>query len=193
MSLRVSGNHMDIGESFRNRIDERIHDAVSKYFDRSFSGHVTVTKAGSRYSADCVLHLDSGAVLQTTGQAQDPQTAFDLAAERIETRLRRYNRRRKSRSNIKSELALAKYAYQIMEPVPDEDEDLPDDYAPTVVAETSVALRTLRVADAVVELDLLDDPILIFRNASNNEINVVYRRSDTNIGWVDLSVIDPSK
>ncbi|WP_297322672.1 ribosome-associated translation inhibitor RaiA [uncultured Bartonella sp.] len=190
MSLRISGKHMDIGEAFRTRIEERINDAVAKYFAGSVTGHITVVKSGSRFSAECVLHLSSGAVLQTTGQAQDPQGAFDAAAERLETRLRRYKRRLKSRSNKQNEnVAFAEYAYHIMEPVPDEDEGLPEDYAPTIVAETSMTLRDMSVANAVVELDLMDNPVLVFRNAADGKINIVYRRADGNIGWIDPSSI----
>lgn len=190
MTLRVSGKHMEIGEAFRTRIEERINDAISKYFDNGFTGHVTVVKSGTRYSADCILYLDSGAVLQTTGQAQDPQGAFDAAAERIETRLRRYKRRLKSRHNaqtIRNEMA--EFSYHIMEPLPDEEEDLPENYAPTIVAESVMSLRTMSVADAVLELDLKDNPVLLFRNAGDGKINVVYRRADGNIGWFDPSAI----
>ncbi|MCT6823996.1 ribosome hibernation-promoting factor, HPF/YfiA family [Bartonella apis] len=190
MSLRISGKHMDIGDAFRTRIEDRINDAISKYFAGGVTGHVTVVKSGPRFSAECVLHLSSGAVLQTTGQAQDPQGAFDAAAERLETRLRRYKRRLKSRSNKQNDNAtFAEYAYHIMEPVPDEDEGLPEDYAPTIVAETSMALRDMSVANAVVELDLMDNPVLVFRNAADGKINIVYRRADGNIGWIDPSSI----
>ena len=190
MSLRISGKHMDIGDAFRTRIEDRINDAISKYFAGGVTGHVTVVKSGSRFSAECVLHLSSGAVLQTTGQAQDPQGAFDAAAERLETRLRRYKRRLKSRSSKQNDNAtFAEYAYHIMEPVPDEDEGLPEDYAPTIVAETSMALRDMSVANAVVELDLMDNPVLVFRNAADGKINIVYRRADGNIGWIDPSSI----
>jgi len=79
--------------------------------------------------------------------------------------------------------------YHIMEPVPDEDEGLPEDYAPTIVAETSMALRDMSVANAVVELDLMDNPVLVFRNAADGKINIVYRRADGNIGWIDPSSI----
>ena len=128
--------------------------------------------------------------MQTTGQAQDPQAAFDAAAERLETRLRRYKRRLKSRSNKQNDnAAFAEFAYHIMEPVPDEDEGLPEDYAPTIVAETSMTLRDMSVANAVVELDLMDNPVLVFRNAADGKINIVYRRADGNIGWIDPSSI----
>ncbi len=96
MSLRVSGKHMEVGEAFKTRIEDRIDEALSKYFDNRASGHVTVEKSGSRFTTDCVLHLDSGVVLQASGEAQEPDASFNAAAERIEKRLRRYKRRLKS-------------------------------------------------------------------------------------------------
>lgn len=84
MSVRVSGKHMEIGESFRQKIEDQIGMAITKYFDGGYSGQVTVEKASSRYSADCKLHLDSGVVLHAAGEATDPQLAFDAASQRIE-------------------------------------------------------------------------------------------------------------
>lgn len=189
MTLRVSGKHMEVGEAFTSKIVDRVNNAVEKYFDHGFSGQVTVTKSGSRYSADCTLHLDSGATLQVSGEAQDPQLAFDIAAEKLEKRLRRYNRRLKSRSVQQSNAVYDDVAYRVMAPLPEEDEELPADYAPTIVAESSVALRTMSVASAVVELDLIENPVLVFRNAGSDEVNIVYRRADGNIGWVDPSTV----
>ncbi|MBB6261703.1 ribosomal subunit interface protein [Paenochrobactrum gallinarii] len=188
MTLRVSGKHMDVGDAFRTRINDRVTEAVSKYFEHGFAGQVTVTKSGSRYAADCMLHLDSGATLQSTGEAQDPQLAFDIAAEKIETRLRRYKRRLKSRQAA-TNTGYADIAYRVMAPLLEEEEELPADYAPTIVAESSVTLRTMSVASAVVELDLTEHPVLVFRNAGNDEVNIVYRRADGNIGWVDPSTV----
>jgi len=185
MTLRISGKHMDIGDAFRTSIEKRINDATSKYFDGSYSGHVTVVKTGSRYSADCVLHLSTGVVLHTTGQAQDPRLAFNAAAERIETRLRRYKRRRKSHQNLLAESVFDDVTHRIAKPALNEDEDLPENYAPTIVAETLTVLRGLSIAAAVVELDLMDNPVLVFRNAANDRVNIIYRRADGNIGWID--------
>src|SRR5258705_12004324 len=95
MNLRISGKHMEIGDAFRSRIEGRIGEAIDKYFDGGFSGHVTVEKSGSRFSADCMIRLDTGMSLQTTGEAQEPISAFDVTAERIEKRLRRLKPRLK--------------------------------------------------------------------------------------------------
>ncbi|WP_292898768.1 MULTISPECIES: ribosome hibernation-promoting factor, HPF/YfiA family [Nitratireductor] len=188
MSLRISGKHMDIGEAFRSRIEERIGEAVDKYFDGGFAGRVTVEKSGSRFAADCMIHLDTGMVLQGTGQAQEPQSAFDAAAERIEKRLRRYKRRLKSHNNGQT-VDPMDIAYRVMAPVAEDEEEVPEDYAPTVVAESKMALQTMSVASAVIELDTKDNPVFVFRNAGNNEVNIVYRRADGNIGWIDPSAV----
>lgn len=186
MSLRISGKHMEIGDAFRSRIEGRVGEAVGKYFDGGFAGHVTVEKSGSRFTADCMVHLDTGMALQATGQAQDPQFAFDAAAERIEKRLRRYKRRLKSHTPAMTADGVD-IDYRIMAPVADEDEEVPEDYAPAIVAESTVALRTMSVASAVIELDTKDSPVFVFRNAGNEHVNVVYRRPDGNIGWIDTS------
>lgn len=186
MSLRISGKHMDIGEAFRTRIEGRIGEAVDKYFDGGFSGRVIVEKNGGRFAADCTVHLDTGAALQGTGEAQDPNAAFDAAAERVEKRLRRYKRRLKSHAPAQNAKELD-IAYRVMAPMDDEEDELPDDYAPTVVAEQTVALRTMTVASAVIELDMRDSPVFVFRNAGSEAVNIVYRRPDGNIGWIDPS------
>lgn len=186
MSLRISGKHMDIGDAFRVKIEGRIEDAVNKYFDGGYGGTVTVEKNGSRFSADCLVHLDTGISLQASGQAQDPQLAFDAAAERVEKRLRRYKRRLKEHP-VAAAAEWIDLDYRVVAPVAGEDEEVPVDYAPAVVAESTVALKTMSVADAVIELDTKDGPVVVFRNGGNGHVNVVYRRADGNIGWIDTS------
>lgn len=183
MTLRISGKQMEIGEAFRTRIDSRIGEIVEKYFDGGFSGHVTVEKEGSRFSADCVLTLDTGITLQAGGLAQDPQLAFDAAAERLEKRLRRYKRRLKSHNGVTGADSFD-VAYRIMAPLAEE-EEVPEDFAPTVIAESSLTLRTMTVASAVIELDTKDSPVFVFKNAGTDQVNIVYRRTDGHIGWID--------
>jgi ribosomal subunit interface protein len=186
MSLRISGKHMDVGDAFRTRIEERIAEMVDKYFGGGYEGRVTVTKSAQRFSVDCMIHLDSGAALQAASEAHDPLLAFDAAAERLEKRLRRYKRRLKSRSFANSGDE-AQVAYTIMAPVADDDDEVPEDFAPAIVAESTVSLRTMSVASAVIELDTKESPVFVFRNAGNDHVNIVYRRPDGNIGWIDPS------
>lgn len=187
MSLRISGKHMEIGDAFRTRIEERIGQALAKFFDGGFSGKVTVEKSASRFTCDCIINLDTGMMLQATGQGMEPTLAFDAAAERIEKRLRRYKRRLKSHypNNAAPSIDIE---YRIMEaPLDDDEVEIAEDYAPAVVAESTVALRSMSVASAVMELDTKDSPVFVFRNAGNDEVSVVYRRPDGHIGWIDTA------
>lgn len=186
MSLRISGKHMEIGDAFKIRIEDRIEDALTKYFDKGAQGHVTVEKSGSRFKTDCVMHLDTGTMLQASGEGQDPDGSFEAAAERLEKRLRRYKRRLKNHHTQEAASRTENYAYKVLEALPEDDEDeLPMDYAPAIVAETQMQLTTLPVATAVLQLDLQDNPVYVFRNAGSGDVNLVYRRPDGNIGWID--------
>ncbi|AYG65020.1 MULTISPECIES: ribosome-associated translation inhibitor RaiA [unclassified Rhizobium] len=189
MSVRVSGKHMEIGDSFRQRIEDQIGMAVTKYFDGGYSGQVTVHKSSSRFAADCKLHLDSGVVLHAAGEAMDPQLAFDAASERIEKRLRRYKRKLKDHQAGNHINGQAEVAYTVMDGVPDDDEEIPADFAPAIVAESSKQLKTMSVATAVMALDMTDEPLLLFRSPGNKHLNIVYRRQDGNIGWIDAANI----
>lgn len=189
MGLRISGKQMEMGDAFRTRIEQRIGEAIEKYFDGGFSGRITVEKSGSRFAADCMIHLDTGMSLQAEGHAQDPQLAFDAAAERIEKRLRRYKRRLKSHQGAPQEAAWTDVSYRVMAPVAEEDEEVAEDYAPAVVAESFMPLKTMTVASAVIELDTKDSPVYVFRNAGTEAVNIVYRRPDGNIGWIDPSAV----
>lgn len=178
---------MEVGDAFRTRIEGRIGDIVSKYFDGGFSGNVVTEKSGSRFTADCTIHLDTGMALQATGEAQEAVAAFEAAAERLEKRMRRYKRRLKSHTNNSADAIDISYA--VVAPVADDDEEVPEDYAPAIVAETTMALKTMSVASAVIELDTRESPVVVFRNAGNDRVNIVYRRADGNIGWIDPSAI----
>jgi len=184
MTLRISGKHMDVGDALRSRIEDRIGDAVEKYFGNGFSGQVTMEKQGSFFLADCMLHLDSGINLQASAREPDPHASFDKAAERIEKRLRRYKRKLKDHHLGNGSDDKFDVAYSVMS-TPDADEEVTEDFAPLVVAESSVTVRTQTVAMAVMQLELMDEPVNVFKNAASGTVNVVYRRTDGNIGWVD--------
>lgn len=124
--------------------------------------------------------------LQATGDAQEPIAAFDVAADRFEKRLRRYKRRLKSHGPGGNGNP-TDIAYTVVAPVADDEDEVPEDYAPAIVAESTLTLKTMSVASAVIELDTKDSPVFVFRNAGNDHVNVVYRRADGNIGWIDPS------
>ena len=187
MTLRVSGKNMDIGEALRGQIETRVNAAIEKYFDGSVTGHVTITRDGSGYRSDCGLHLSSGMTLEASGTAHDPTVSFDQMAERIEKRLRRYNGRLKGRATVHPADGVADELDSVSATVFEAPGDDIDDEAfhPVVVAEMSKPLYPLSVSEAVVRLDLTGAPILVFRHAGTSRVNVVYRRNDGTIGWID--------
>jgi ribosomal subunit interface protein len=185
MSLRVSGKNINIGEALRTHIVQRLEQTTAKYFDGGVSGHVTITPEGSGFRADCSLHLTSGIVLQADGRAQEPYATFDQAAERIEKRLRRYKERlKKHHDGHAHEAAPEVVPYQVLE-APDQETDAPAEFSPAVIAESTTKLRRLSVSAAVLDLDLSGSPVLLFRHANTGRVNIVYRRNDNNIGWID--------
>lgn len=186
MTLRISGKNFDVGDALRSQIDDRIEAAVGKYFDGGHSGHIVLEREGSGIKAECTVHLDTGVVLQAEGKAQEARSAFDLAADRIEKRLRRYKRRLKDRAHAPTAPAgAADEATDRVFAVPADDEEIDVDYSPVTIAEETTSLRTLSVSAAVISLDMSDKTVLVFKNAGHGGINVVYRRPDGNIGWVD--------
>jgi len=180
--LRVSGKNVDLGEALRSRIAQRIEEIVCKYFDGGYDGHATVEPEGSAFRTDCSIHLDSGIVLHTAAVAHDAHASFEQAAGRIEKRLRRYKRKLKGRHG--ADVAAFEAASYVLA-APAEEEEVPSDYHPLVVAETATRVRTMTVGMAVMELDLTEAPVVVFRSAVHGGVNVVYRRADGNVGWID--------
>jgi ribosomal subunit interface protein len=183
MGLRISGKSVEIGEAFRGHAEARIGEAIAKYFDGGFTGHVTVEREGPGFTTDCAIHLDTGIVLKAEGRAQDVHQSFDRAAERIEKRLRRYKRRLKEHHRKTRGEATPATEYVIA--APDEETETTVDGDPAVIAEQATTLETMTVGGAVMAMDLAESPVVVFRNAGHGGINVVYRRRDGHIGWID--------
>src|ERR1041384_1110939 len=141
MPFRVSGKNIDIGEPLRERVSARVAEALSKYFNGGYSGHVTVEKEGFGFRTECAIHLDSGIVLHTEANAADAYLSADQAAERIEKRLRRYKRRLKdhhlARANGASVIDAPSYVIE----APAHDEEEPTEFNPVIIAETTTALK----------------------------------------------------
>jgi ribosome hibernation promoting factor len=191
--FRVSGKNIDIGEALRTRINQRIADATAKYFDGGFSGHVTVGKEGFGFRTECVIHLDSGIVLEAEALAADAYASAEQAAERLEKRLRRYKGRLRehqaARAAERDGGAFDAPSYVIAAPEPDEQEEITA-WNPVIIAESTTALKRLSVSEAVMELDLTGVPVIVFRHAGHGRVNLVYRRADGHIGWIDPPTVE---
>jgi ribosomal subunit interface protein len=186
MSFRISGKNLDVGEALRDRINDRIGEAMNKYFDGGYSGHLTLARDGSGFRAECVIHLDSKIILQAEGTAPDAYASADQAALRIEKRLRRYHRRlkdhRPERLDGRTDVDAASYV--IAAPESDNNTEI-DAFTPVIIAESTTRLRQLSVSDAVMELDMTGAPVIVFRHAAHGGLNIVYRRADGHFGWID--------
>ena len=196
MQINVSGKQVDLSDSLRTRVQSNLDMIAAKYFDHALEAHVTFGRARSFFTCDINVHAGRGLTLRGEGEAGDANSAFDDAAEHIATRLRRYRRRVNDhhRDLAGRERPQAARAY-ILRAEPEEEQPPSADAqhangAPaaafaTVIAETMTEIAHLSVSDAVMRMDLADQTVLMFRNSTTGALNVVYRRSDGNIGWID--------
>jgi len=187
MEIRVSGHQLDTGEALQEHATDRLDSIVEKYFSRALSSHVTFGKAPtSAYACDIVVHVMHGLIMKAHAEAHDAHHAFDAAVDKIDKQLRRYKRRLKDRHEqsahaIKEEEA----AYTVF--AAEEPEAEVESEAPLVIAETRVDIPVTTVSDAVMLLDLRHTNALFFKNAGTGRHNMVYRRDDGSIGWVEPS------
>ena len=191
MEIRVSGHQVNTGDALRTHVEDRLHAIADKYFSRSLSAHVTFGRGqhGNGFSCDIVAHVMHGVILKGSGSAMEARPSFEQAADRIETQLRRYMRRLKSRNGTAApapalEAIDDNAGYTVFEP--SREEEIEGD-SPVIIAETRVDIPDASVSDAVMMLDLRNTTALLFRNSGTGAFNMVYRRTDGTIGWVEPS------
>ncbi|QPC42578.1 ribosome-associated translation inhibitor RaiA [Kaustia mangrovi] len=189
MQIQIIGKNFDVGDALRTHIEHRLEGDVGKYFDGTVNALVTVEKERSMFQTDCTLHLTTGITLHTSAQASDARVSFDQAADRLEKRLRRYKRRLKDHHAHRREPVESFEATRFVIAAAGEESNEPPDLNPVVIAEDTAQLNELTVGEAVMQLDISDAPVVLFRNAAHGGLNVVYRRDDGNIGWIDPSAL----
>ena len=187
MDIRVSGHQMATGSALQAHASERLNDIAEKYFSRAMSSQVTFGKApASAFACDIVMHVNNGLVLKSHAQAHDANLSIDQAADKIEKQLRRYKRRLKEHHEQATYASREEdAAYTVFAPAEPEAEEAPE--ALPVIAETRTDIPEVSVSDAVMMLDLRHTPALFFKNAGTGRHNMVYRRADGSIGWVEPS------
>ncbi len=197
MQIQIVGKGLDVSQALHQRIAERVTEGVQKYSDRPGESWITVSRDGRDFRVDCSLHLPSGVLLQTRGEAGDAYDACDNAMEKLEKRLRRYKRKMKNHHHhhrpdpltentsiyILKGQETSSGQEQTDEEEYEEDDTPPQD--PVVIAEQPGELRTLTVSMAVQEMELTDAAVVVFRNAAHGAVNVVFRRPDGHFGWID--------
>ena len=199
MQLTVTGKQVEVGDALRNHVEETLGALLGKYFRTAIEAHAVFTREAHLIAVELSLHVGRGMVVNSRGAATDYYVAFDAAAERLAKQLRRYKRRLrdyhgKARpAGERPEMARSFVLAPVEEADIDEAADIGAEsgtaadggIAPVVIAEMSTELPRLTVGEAVMRMDLSDAPVLLFRNRSHGELNVVYRRGDGNIGWID--------
>jgi ribosomal subunit interface protein len=200
MTLRISGKSISLGDALRGRVSERTEEVLRKYFDGNYSGHITLSKDGFGFRTDCSVHLDSGITLEADSNATDAYASADQALLMIEKRLRRYKSRLKDRSARKAYVASAALAemaaptldapsYVIEAPASDDESEM-DGYNAVIIAEATTSLKRLSVSEAVMELDLTGAACMVFQHGSSGRVNIIYRRADGNVGWIDPPAVN---
>ena len=190
MQVIVSGKHLNIGDSLREHAANELKKSVVKYFDHAIDAHVTISKDKQIYKTDIILNegTGTGVIIKSSAQEYDPYKSFDDSLSKVEKQLRRYKRRIKNHKKAKIDpLNLVSSKKYVISPFEDEDE-IEEGDAPAIIAEKTHAIEHLSVADAVMKMDLLDLPALLFINTKNKKISLVYYRKDGNISWVDTAI-----
>ena len=192
MTIQVTGKHVEIGDALKTYLTDRTRGILEKYIGPEISGQVWVTKKHGRFQTNCSIRLQTGLLLEAYGEAVDAYASADNALERLDKRVRRYKRRLKDHhakpirdTTPAPTFVAADYVVQ-----PSEEEEEAKDSSnhsdePLVIAEMKRPITSLNVSEAVMQLDLTEEPFLVFRNIANKGINIVYRREDGNIGWID--------
>ena len=189
MQMKIFSKGIDVSTPLRNRITGRLEEMIDKYIHREGEAQVSVSKEGSGFKTVCSIHLPSGATMEGQGVASDAYAASNEALEHIEKRLRRYKRRLKDHS--KQAKAKNGTMFVLENPITDNSEDDMEyngNTEPLVIAEKSSKIRTLTPGMAAFELGLADNGVVVFNNARHGGLNVVFKRSDGNIGWIDPSI-----
>jgi ribosomal subunit interface protein len=186
MKYLISGKQIDIGEALQTHVKDELGAVVGKYAERPTDAHVTFSKNAHEFVCEAEVHLSTGLTAQASAHATDIYAAFDSCAEKMEKQLRRYKRRLKDhhreRPNPVEVLGGSSYILAAEE---GSDESEPETLAPMIIAEMETRIQTFSVGEAMMQMELAGALVLVFRNEKTKGINVVYRRDDGNVGWID--------
>ena len=196
MQLTVQGKQMDVGDALRTHVGDKLEDINNKYFNHACYATVTFSKEGhgnQEIRANISIRVGKNILVIADDQNNDPYVAFDSAAEKVSKQLRRYKKKlrdhhQRIEQSPEAEILKARDYTLAMDPEPAEDqdnEDVPTGDDPLIIAEMTMDIQTMTVSDAVMRMDLAGQTALLFRNPKHNGLNMVYRRNDGNIGWID--------
>lgn len=188
MRYQISGKQIDIGAALQTHVKTELGSVLEKYAQRPTDANVVFSKSGAEHVCECVVHLSTGLTAQARAHAHEIYAAFDSCVEKMDKQLRRYKRRLKDHHKDRAEPVELFGASQYILAASEHDEDQePESLQPMIVAEMEAKIPTLSVGEAVMQMELAGAPVLVFHKEDDNGVNVVYRRPDGNIGWIDPS------
>ena len=190
MRYQISGRHIEIGDALQTHVKTELGEVVGKYAERPTDATVIFSRSAHEYVCESIVHLSTGLTAQAKAHANEIYAAFDSCAAKMEKQLRRYKRRLKDHHRERKEpVALHGAATYILAASEEEGSgEEPDSLQPMIIAEMETQVPALSVGEAVMQMELAGAPILVFRNEGHDGVNVVYRRDDGNIGWIDPKV-----
>lgn len=186
MRYQISGKQIDIGDALQTHVKTELEEMLTKYSGRPTDANVVFSKSGAEFVCETIVHLSTGLTTQARGSAHEIYASFDACAEKMDKQLRRYKRRLKDHHKERSQpVELMAAGSYILAASESDSEDEPDNVSSMIIAEMETKIPSLSVGEAVMQMELAHAPVLVFRNEGHSGINVVYRREDGNIGWVD--------
>lgn len=186
MRYKITGKQIDIGDALQTHVKQGVDTAVAKYAGNPTDANVTFSRDAHEYICETTVHLSTGLTAQAQGRATEIYAAFEKCCDRMEKQLRRYKRRLKDHhANRTVPVEILEGSSYILAADQENEESEPEDLQPIIVAEMETRIPSLSVGEAVMQMELAGAPVLVFRNEGKNGLNVVYRREDGNIGWID--------
>jgi ribosomal subunit interface protein len=186
MRYQITGKQIDIGQALQTHVQTEMGEVFEKYAGRPTDANVVFSKSGHEFVCEAEVHLSTGLTAQAKGHATEIYAAFDSASEKMEKQLRRYKRRLKDHHKERSQpVELSDAGSYILASNSESDEQEPEGVSSMIVAEMETKIPELSVGEAVMQMEIANAPVLVFRNEGHSGINVVYRRDDGNIGWID--------
>jgi len=191
MQIQIVSKGIDVSPALRERITARLDEMMDKYIHREGEAQVSVSREGTGFRTVCSVHLPSGTSMEGQGDAQDAYGSADESLEHVEKRLRRYKRRLKDHSPQAKAKNAALFILEnpVLEDDTEDEMDANIAAEPMVIAEKSSQIKTLTPGMAALELGLADNGVIVFNNAKHGGLNVVFKRSDGNIGWIDPHIV----
>ncbi|MGR3570236.1 ribosome hibernation-promoting factor, HPF/YfiA family [Brevirhabdus sp.] len=188
MRYQISGKQIDIGEALQSHVRSELDGIVGKYAERPTDAQVVFSRSAHEHVCEATVHLSTGLTAQAKAHATEIYAAFDQCGEKMEKQLRRYKRRLKNHHRDRSQpVEISGVPSYILASSDNADEVEPDSLQPMIIAEMETKVPSLSVGEAVMQMEIAGAPVLVFRNEGRDGVNVVYRRDDGNIGWIDPS------